>query len=151
MSRGVCVLSPDPVIDRLLQIIEVGVKPVDGLRFGCFSSGLEILKSVTQIGMAIFESGKVGIARGSFANALDFLSEFLGSIVECKVPGHLRYRSREGGVWRRSVHIVVLGMISRRGAGGFVPDRPGSRDTRWTPRSGRSANSRWRHALILNG
>jgi hypothetical protein len=116
MSRGVCVLSRYPAIDRLLQIIEIGVKPVDGLRFGCFSSGLEILKSVTQIGMAIFETGKVGIARGSFANALDFLPEFLGSIVECKVPGHLRYRSRDGGVWQRSIRIVILGMISQRGA-----------------------------------
>ena len=59
MACGVCVLSLYAAIDRVLQIIEVAVKPIEDMWVGCLTPGLEIQKSAMQISMAPCETCKV--------------------------------------------------------------------------------------------
>ena len=47
VSLGPCILFLNPLADRLLQIIEVGVKPIYDMRLGGLVLALKNLKHVT--------------------------------------------------------------------------------------------------------
>jgi hypothetical protein len=82
MTLGVCILFLNPLADRLLQIVEVGVKPIYDMRVGSLPLTLKILKHVAQIGVSLLDSGEFLVLRRFLTDVLDSAPELLSSVVK---------------------------------------------------------------------
>jgi hypothetical protein len=96
MTLGVCILFLNPLADRLLQIVEVGMKPVYDMRVGSLPLILKILKHVAQIGVSLLESCEFLILRCFLTDVLDSVPKLLSSVVKRIEPVHFCVAFRFG-------------------------------------------------------